>query len=79
MLMGSITRGEVRGILVRMGTSMRQFGMTPDRLVDRLTDEQGARSLNYPTNLTRVSESDFDLIARHGHEVCEATMTAYAS
>jgi len=79
MLMGSITRGEVRGILVRMGTSMRQFGMTPDRLVERLTDEQGARSLNYPTNLTRVSESDFDLIARHGHEVCEATMTAYAS
>ncbi|MGZ2484847.1 NTE family protein [Rhizobium pisi] len=79
MLMGSIARGEVKGILVRMGTSMRQFGMDPGMLKQRLTDEQSALSLNYPTNLTRISESDFDLIARHGQEVCEATQVAYAT
>lgn len=78
MLMGSIRRGEVRGILLKMGTSMRQFEMAQADMAGRLTDEQGAASLNYPTNLTRVSEIDFDMIARHGSEVCEATMKAYA-
>ncbi|OWV99533.1 patatin-like phospholipase family protein [Rhizobium sp. R693] len=79
MLMGSIARGEIRGILVRMGTSMRQFGMASEMFKARLTDEQGAMSLNYPTNLTRISEKDFDLLSRHGFEVCEATMTTYAA
>lgn len=78
MLMGSIRRGEVRGILLKMGTSMRQFEMAQADMAGRLTDEQSAASLYYPTNLTRVSEPDFDMIARHGSEVCEATMKAYA-
>ncbi len=78
MLMGSIRRGEVRGVLLKMATSMRQFEMAQADMVGRFTDEQGAASLNYPTNLTRVSETDFDMIARHGSEVCEATMKAYA-
>ena len=78
MLMGSVGRGEVKGILVKMGTSMRQFSMSDADLAVRLTDEQGQASLNYPTNLTQVEKSDFDRIARHGGEVCEATLTAYA-
>ncbi|TWD51212.1 hypothetical protein FB480_105175 [Agrobacterium vitis] len=65
------------GILVRMGVSMRQFGMDAAALVERLSDEQGAISLNYPTNLTRISEEDFDLLSRHGAEVCEATLATY--
>ena len=78
MLIGSISRGEVKGVLLKMGISMRQFGMSDADLAVRLTDEQGQVLLNYPTNLTRVVESDFDMIARHGSEVCEATLTAYA-
>lgn len=78
MLIGSIARGEVKGVLVRMGTSMRQFGMDADALKDRLSDQQGSVSLNYPTNLTRISQNDFDLLSRHGAEVCEATLATYA-
>lgn len=78
MLMGSIKRGEVRGVLVRMGTSVRQFGLDAIALDDRLTDERSATALNYPTNLTRISETDFDLLSRHGDEICEATLAAYA-
>lgn len=78
MLMGSIFRGEVKGVLLRMGVSMRQFGMDSTSLSKRLTDEQGAISLNYPTNLTRISNDDFDLLSRHGAEVCEATLAAHA-
>lgn len=77
MLIGSILRGEVKGVLLRMGVSMRQFGMDSTALAERLTDEQGAVSLNYPTNLTRISEDDFDLLSRHGTEVCEATLATY--
>ncbi|MDO1583617.1 patatin-like phospholipase family protein [Rhizobium oryzicola] len=77
MLMGSIQRGEVKGVLIRMGVSMRQFGMEPAALAERLTDEQSALSLNYPTNLTKISEDDFDLLSRHGAEVCEATLVTY--
>lgn len=79
MLIGSIARGEVKGVIVRMGTSMRKFGMDPDMLKERLTDEQSSMSLNYPTNLTRISEVDFDLLSRHGFEVSEATMNAHAA
>ncbi len=78
MLMGSILRGEVKGILVRMGVSMRQFGMDSTALADRLTDEQSAASLSYPTNLTQISQATFDLLSRHGAEVCEATLATYS-
>jgi NTE family protein len=57
---------------------MRQFEIAQADMAGRLTDEQGVASLNYPTNLTRVSEIDFDMIARHGSEVCEATMNAHS-
>ncbi|WCK03294.1 patatin-like phospholipase family protein [Agrobacterium tumefaciens] len=77
MLMGSIGRGEVKGILVKMGTSMRQFGFADDVLAMMLTDEEAGSSLNYPTNLTKVAEPQFDIIARHGSEVCAATLKAY--
>lgn len=77
MLMGSIARGEVKGVLLRMGVSMRQFGMEPAALAEQLTDEQSSVSLNYPTNLTKISKDDFDLLSRHGAEVCEATLSAY--
>lgn len=79
MLMGSISRGEVKGVLVRMGVSMRQFGMKADELKNKLTDEQGSVALNYPTNLTRISATDFELLERHGAEVCEVTLAVYAT
>jgi NTE family protein len=49
--------------------------MNINALKDRLSDEQSSISLNYPTNLTAISADDFDLLSRHGAEVCEATLT----
>ncbi len=46
--MGSIGRGEVKGILVKMGASMRQFGLADEELAMMLTDEEASTSLNYP-------------------------------
>ena len=79
MLMGSIERREVKGVLVLLGTSMRQFGADLKTLRECLTDDQAGIALNYPTNLTRISERDFDLIARHGHELCQTTINSYVT
>ncbi|MGO8172492.1 hypothetical protein ACC764_18510 [Rhizobium ruizarguesonis] len=57
---------------------MRQFGIDADMLKTRLSDEECGRSLAYPTDLKRISEADFDLLLRHGAEVCEATIAAHA-
>ncbi|WP_279311983.1 patatin-like phospholipase family protein [Acetobacter sp. AN02] len=77
MLVRSIARGEVKAVLLRMGTSMRQLGLDVKTIKGRLSDIQCASSLNYPTNLTRISEDNFDLISRHGAEVCEVILKRY--
>ena len=40
-----------------------------------LNDAQKVR--NYPTTLKRPSESDFDLILKHGYEVAKCTYQCY--
>lgn len=78
MLINAIRRNEIKGFLFRMGTSARQFGLAADAAREFLSDEDCLSCLNYPTNLTRVTEANFDRIARHGVEVAQLTTSAYA-
>lgn len=77
MLMKSIALEEFEGYLFRMGTPARSFSKPPLVLGEFLSDEESLASLNYPTNLTRIAEADFDRIARHGREVAELTLAAF--
>ncbi|WP_019995388.1 patatin-like phospholipase family protein [Aureimonas ureilytica] len=78
MLMKSIQQKEFEGYLLRMGTSARSFRLPSDVLPEFLSDEDSLASLNYPTNLMRISEIDFDRIVRHGHETARLTLMAFA-
>lgn len=78
MLMKSINQKEFEGYLFRMGTPARSFHPESSILTEYLSDEDSAVSLNYPTNLTIISEDNFDRIARHGSEVAELTLSAFS-
>jgi NTE family protein len=78
MLMKSITQGEIRGYLFRLGTSSRDLVKEAGGL-SGLTDEECAFCLNFPTSLSKVAAADFDLIARHGHEVARMTIEAFSN
>jgi NTE family protein len=84
MLMADIAAGNVNGVLLRMGNSVRAVDVKSDRarpvgFYDAFqTDEQAATALKYPTDLKALSGAQFDALARHGFEVADATMTTYA-
>lgn len=78
MLLKSIRQNEVDGLLIRMGTSSRQFNAVPGE-TGGLSDQDCARCLNYPTTLMLIERSDFDLIVRHGSEVTDLTIEAYGN
>lgn len=78
MLVNAIRRDEIKGFLFRMGTTARQLGLSAEAVRGYLSDEDCLSCLNYPTNLTRVTEANFDRIARHGAEVAQLTMAAYS-
>jgi NTE family protein len=84
MLMSSITRGDIKGALLRIGNSVRNVDVKAGRLrppetYDRFqADRDVALALRYPTDLRAISESSFDAIARHGYEVADAVLTAYS-
>lgn len=77
MLVAAIQRGDIRGFLLRLGSSARQFGVDEAQLTEYLSDEDSQACLTYPTNLTRMPERCFDLIARHGYEVAAMTIARY--
>lgn len=74
MLVSAIQRGEIKGFLLRLGSSARQFGFSGAKASEYLSDDESQTSLAYPTNLTRMPEDRFDLIARHGYEVAAMTI-----
>lgn len=78
MLINAIRRNEIKGFLFRMGTAPRQLGLSAEAARGYLTDEDCLSCLNYPTNLTQLTDANFDRIARHGAEVAQLTMAAYA-
>lgn len=83
MLIGAITRGEVQGVLVRMGNSNRNLDLKADRFAspsdyDAFSSEDDVESVaNYPTDLNAVTPESFDRISRHGYEVAERTLSIY--
>jgi NTE family protein len=78
MLINAIRRNEIKGSLFRIGTSARQLGLAAEAAQVFLSDEDCLSCLNYPTNLTQMTEVSFDRIARHGAEVAQLTTSAYA-
>ena len=84
MLVRDLERGTIRGVLVRMGNSVRDIDLKAGRHRDPQTynsfqaDQEAALALLHPTDLKALPAALFDRIARHGHEVADATLTAYA-
>lgn len=83
MLIADIGAGTVDGALVRMGNSVRAVDVKagtarPPAFYDAFqTDDQAQHALKYPTDLAAPSESQFDLLARHGFEIADATLTTH--
>ncbi|MCP4582834.1 MAG: patatin-like phospholipase family protein [candidate division Zixibacteria bacterium] len=72
------------GAYLKMGYSpesiFRAWKMHPSNepalIGDALDKSESDRAANYATTLKRISENDFDLIARHGWEVANYTLLA---
>jgi NTE family protein len=83
MLITDIAAGIVDGVLLRMGNSVRavdvKTGTTrPATFYDSFqSDEQAELALQHPTDLKAPSEAQFDMLARHGFEIADATLTTY--
>jgi NTE family protein len=84
MLVQDLRRGTFEGVLVRMGNSVRDIDLKSGRSRDLNEydqfqgDRETALALLHPTDLKAMSETLFDRIARHGHEVADATLVAHA-
>jgi NTE family protein len=84
MLIGAIADGTVRGVLLRMGNSVRDIDIKAGRSRERSRydrvqqDQHVSMALEHPTDLKALSESAFDSISRHGYELTDATLTAHA-
>lgn len=84
MLIREFDHGPLRGVIVRMGNSIRDIDLKAG--VNRASEEYGAflsdemakASVAHPTALNRLSPDEFDLIARHGFECSDATLAAHA-
>ena len=78
-----IASGNVSGVLLRMGNSVRSVDIKSDRarpvgFYDEFqSDEQAVTALQHPTDLKALSETQFDALARHGFEVADVTLTTY--
>jgi NTE family protein len=83
MLIADIASGTVDGVLLRMGNSVRAVDVKsgtarPPTFYDAFqTDEQAQLALRHPTDLKAPSEMQFDMLARHGFEIADATLTTY--
>ena len=83
MFMAAIETKSVKGVLLRMGNSVRDIDIKTGRQHDRQTydkfqaDQEVAVAFQHPTDLNAISEASFGHIARHGYELADATLTAY--
>lgn len=82
--MSSVAGGSIKGVLLRMGNSVRDIDIKAGRLRSAESydlfqaDREVALALSYPTDLRAISESSFDGIARHGYEIADAVLTAHS-
>jgi len=83
VLIADIAAGTVDGVLLRMGNSARAVDVKsgtarPAAFYDAFqTDEQAELALRHPTDLKAPSEMQFDMLARHGFEIADSTLTTY--
>ena len=74
-----------KGMFVKFGNSADYIAKMSkcsnemhSKLVNQcVSTEQALRARNYPTDLKRPSESDFQLLLRHGYEVADCTYRCY--
>jgi NTE family protein len=84
MVMGAISRGEIKGVLIRMGNSTRNIDIKastvrpPASYDGFLSDADVAMAASHPTDLNALSSAAFDRLARHGYETANQTLSAYA-
>lgn len=84
MLMREFDYGPLRGVIVRMGNSIRDIDLKAGFIRPEsehaayLSDELTKAAVAHPTALNRLSPAEFDLIARHGFECSDATLAAHA-
>ncbi|MDB5531496.1 MAG: hypothetical protein JWR51_4599 [Devosia sp.] len=84
MLMREFSRGEVRGLIVRMGNSVRDIDLKSGRVRQHdeyhrfQTDQEASVAVAHPTALNRLSPLEFERIVRHGFEVSDASLAAHA-
>jgi len=85
MLVDALERGDVEGVLLRMGNSVRDLDLKTGRTREAeqydhfQEDRETLLALRHPTDLKAIPKALFDRIARHGYEIADATLTAYAS
>jgi NTE family protein len=81
MLIADIASGTVEGVLLRNSVraiDVKSGKTKPPTFYDAFqTDEQAELALRYPTDLKAPSETQFDMLARHGFEIADATLTTY--
>ena len=83
MFVGALKRGEVQGVLLRMGNSTRNLDLKSGRAAapaeydDTLSERDVAAAAVHPTDLRALPVEIFDRIARHGHELAKRTLTTY--
>ena len=79
----ALGKGGAAGALIRMGNSVRDIDIKANReragadYTQFQTDREASLALKHPTNLSSLSIDTFERVARHGHEVADATLTAY--
>ncbi len=79
MLIADIAAGTVDGVLLRMGNSVRAIDVKtgtarPLTFYDAFqSDEPAELALRHPTDLKAPSEARFDMLARHGFEIADAS------
>jgi NTE family protein len=84
MFASAIEDGTINGVFLRMGNSVRDIDIKTGRQRDRSyydqfqADRDVALAYRYPTDLKAISAESFDHVARHGYELADATLTAYA-
>lgn len=82
--MREFDRGLIRGVIVRMGNSIRDIDLRAGVIRPEaehsayLSDELAKAAVAHPTALNKLSAQEFDLIARHGFECADATLAAHA-
>ena len=83
MLISAIKDGRIKGVLLRMGNSVRDVHMKTGAVMEPADydafqhDDEVALALAHPTGLKAIPERVFDRIARHGHELANATLTRH--